>query len=97
MLICAALISWVSSAKAIDYVPESGFTNEVHVGMSISSFRGFPCDPKVGMAFGWKGEYMLPGAMGTFVNFGLDVLQKGAKFPTPSEKHHGKPIRCHRL
>ena len=37
MLICAALISWVSSAKAIDYVPESGFTNEAHVGMSISS------------------------------------------------------------
>ena len=84
LLICAALISWVSSAKAIDYVPESGFTNEAHVGMSISSFRGFPCDPKVGMAFGWKGEYMLPGAMGTFVNFGLDVLQKGAKFPTPA-------------
>lgn len=80
MLICAALISWVSSAKAIDYVPESGFTNEAHVGMSISSFRGEEfCDPKVGMTFGWKGEYMLPGAMGTFVNFGLDITQKGAR------------------
>lgn len=84
MLICAALIAWAGSAKAIDYVPESGFTNEAHVGMSISSFRGFPCDPKVGMSFGWKGEYMLPGAMGTFVNFGLDVTQKGAKFQTPA-------------
>lgn len=78
MLICAALVSWVSSAKAIDYVPESGFTNEAQVGMSISSFRGEFCDPKVGMTFGWKGEYMLPGAMGTFVNFGLDMTQKGA-------------------
>lgn len=78
MLICAALISWVSSAKAIDYVPESGFTNEAHVGMSISSFRGEICDPKIGMTFGWRGEYMLPGAMGTYVNFGLDMTQKGA-------------------
>lgn len=82
MLICTALIAWAGSAKAIDYVPESGFTNEAHVGMSISSFRGFSCDPKVGMSFGWKGEYMLPGAMGTFVNFGLDVTQKGAKYQT---------------
>ena len=78
MLICAALISWVGSAKAIDYVPESGFTNEAHVGMSISSFRGEICDPKIGMTFGWRGEYMLPGAMGTYVNFGLDMTQKGA-------------------
>lgn len=78
MLICAALIAWAGSAKAIDYVPESGFTNEAHVGMSISSFRGEVCNPKVGMTFGWRGEFMLPGAMGTFVNFGLDMTQKGA-------------------
>ena len=35
MLICTALISWVSSAKAIDYVPESGFTNEGGYNKSV--------------------------------------------------------------
>lgn len=84
LLACIALFIWAGSTKAIDYVPESGFTNEAHVGMSIGSFRGIDCGPKVGMTFGWKGEYMLPGAMGTFVNFGLDVTQKGAKFDTPT-------------
>ncbi len=81
MLICAVLLSCVCTTKAyFPFLPKSGYTNQIHGGMSVSMFRGDHSDPKVGFEFGWRGEYMLPQAKGFFVNFGVDMVQKGGKY-----------------
>lgn len=87
LLICAALLSCIGTTKAVRIVPKSGYSNLVHLGMSVSSFRGNDSNPKVGLDFGWRGEYMLPGAKGAFVNFGVDLQQKGGKWDVWFEEH----------
>lgn len=80
-----AAIMCVSSAKALEYIPESGFTVQGLFGMNISNFRqpnslvdGLT-DPKAGFNLGVRGEYMLPSCYGVFVNLGVNYTMKGAK------------------
>ena len=78
-------IMCASSAKALEYIPESGFTVQGLFGMNISNFRqpnslvdGLT-DPKAGFNLGVRGEYMLPSCYGVFVNLGVNYTMKGAK------------------
>ena len=80
-----AAIMCASSAKALEYIPESGFTVQGLFGMNISNFRqpnslvdGLT-DPKAGFNLGVRGEYMLPSCYGVFVNLGVNYTMKGAK------------------
>lgn len=80
-----AAIMCASSAKALEYIPESGFTVQGLFGMNISNFRqpnslvdGLT-DPKAGFNLGIRGEYMLPSCYGVFVNLGVNYTMKGAK------------------
>ena len=86
--ICAlalAVIMCASSAKALEYIPESGFTVQGLFGMNISNFRqpnslvDALTDPKAGFNLGVRGEYMLPSCYGVFVNLGVNYTMKGAK------------------
>ena len=79
-LLCLSALS-VSEMQAIDNEPDAGLTHVVSAGMSVANLRGWPVDTKskVGYSVGWRGEYVLPGAAGTYVNFGLDVQMLGAK------------------
>lgn len=80
-----AAIMCASSAKALEYIPESGFTVQGLFGMNISNFRHPDAafdgltDPKAGFNLGVRGEYMLPSCYGVFVNLGLNYTMKGAK------------------
>ncbi|MBS7371342.1 MAG: PorT family protein [Bacteroidaceae bacterium] len=80
-----AAIMCASSAKALEYIPESGFTVQGLFGMNISNFRHPDAafdgltDPKSGFNLGVRGEYMLPSCYGVFVNLGVNYTMKGAK------------------
>ena len=80
-----AAIMCASSAKALEYIPESGFTVQGLFGMNISNFRqpnslvDALTDPKAGFNLGVRGEYMLPSCYGVFVNLGVNYTMKGAK------------------
>ena len=85
-----AAIMCASSAKALEYIPESGFTVQGLFGMNISNFRqpnslvdGLT-DPKAGFNLGVRGEYMLPSCYGVFVNLGVNYTMKGAKMDVPA-------------
>lgn len=66
LTLALAAIMCAGSAKALDYVPEPGFTFQGFFGMNISNFRytdsSADCltDPKAGFNIGVRGEYMLP-------------------------------------
>ena len=80
-----AAIMCASSAKALEYIPKSGFTVQGLFGMNISNFRqpnslvDALTDPKAGFNLGVRGEYMLPSCYGVFVNLGVNYTMKGAK------------------
>lgn len=85
-----AAIMCASSVKALEYIPESGFTVQGLFGMNISNFRqpnslvdGLT-DPKAGFNLGVRGEYMLPSCYGVFVNLGVNYTMKGAKMDVPA-------------
>jgi len=80
LIAAVALLGFSSAAMAIDYEPEEGFTFQANVGMSVSSISGLEdYGSKAGFTIGAKGEYMLPSAMGVYVNAGVDWTMKGAK------------------
>ena len=85
LTLALAAIMCAGSAKALDYVPEPGFTFQGFFGMNISNFRytDSPADcltdPKAGFNIGVRGEYMLPSCYGVFVNLGIGYTMKGAK------------------
>ncbi len=85
LTLALAAIMCAGSAKALDYVPEPGFTFQGFFGMNISNFRytdsSADCltDPKAGFNIGVRGEYMLPSCYGVFVNLGVGYTMKGAK------------------
>lgn len=84
-------IMCASSVKALEYVPQPGFSVQGLFGMNISNFR-YPnspveglTDPKAGFNLGVRGEYMLPSCYGVFVNLGVNYTMKGAKVDVLSD------------
>lgn len=71
--------AFATPSMAFDNEPEPGFSQKAFVGMTIANLRNYAADPKVGYSIGWLGEYMLPGAAGTYVNFGANMSMQGFK------------------
>ena len=97
LMIAALALVFTGSAHAIDFEPEEGVTLQLNAGMSISNITNFKVDgddlggAKVGATIGAKLEYMLPNAMGTYVNAGIDWTMKGcSKSDTESFGTNGK-------
>lgn len=76
-----ALLAMSGNAMALEYEPEAGFTWQGMFGMNLSNFSGtmFDTSIKPGFNLGVRGEYMLPGCAGVFVNGGLNYTMKGAQ------------------
>lgn len=85
LTLALAALMCAGSAKAIEYVPQPGFSVQGLFGMNISNFRytntdaSSLTDPKAGFNVGVRGEYMLPSCYGVFVNLGVGYTMKGAK------------------
>ena len=78
-----AMMAFATSSLAIDYIPEEGVSFQGLFGMNISGLRGSELNPKLGMNFGIKVEYMLPQCYGVFVNAGVNYTMKGARQTVP--------------
>ena len=81
---------FAGNAMAMDNVPESGMTWVGFGGFTVSNLKGETLNPKVGVTFGLKMDYMLPNAYGTYFNVGLDWTQKGARWTGPIKFSDGK-------
>lgn len=79
-LIVAAL-AFAGNAKALDYVPESGFSFQAVAGMNVSNVTNqlTSTNAKPGFNLGVRAEYMLPSCYGVFVNLGVNYTMKGFK------------------
>lgn len=78
-LIAAVALVMSGSAFAIDNEPEEGVTAQFNLGFTISDIRGMKANPKPGGTMGFKLEYMLPKAHGTYINAGVDWIMRGTK------------------
>jgi len=74
-----AMLAINTSAFAFDDEPEEGLTWQGQIGMNISNITNSNMNAKVGANIGFYGQYMLPNAHGTFVNFGASYNMKGAQ------------------
>ncbi len=92
LFITALAVSLAANAFAIDNEPEPGMSVQLSGGMTISSLAGAPKEAdlgaKVGGTLAIKGQYMLPGALGTYINASAAWTMKGAhngsyKLPIP--------------
>lgn len=84
MAIVATL--FVGSAMALENEPKNGFTWQVFAGFDVANLKGDfvpptvgKGDPKVGALLGFKVDYMLPNAKGTYITAGVDWIQRGSK------------------
>ena len=68
-----------SSAKALEYEPETGFTYMGLFGMNVSSLQNHAYGAKAGAMMGGRVDYVLPKAHGTYLTAGLDWTMKGGK------------------
>ena len=99
------------NVMALDNEPESGTSWQLLVGFNASGMKGAQMidaqghtqkfDGKIGVNLGFKFEYMLPNAKGTYINAGIDWTQKGArkKFidtATDVNGDHGTPKVNHK-
>ncbi len=74
-----ALLTFAGSASALEYEPQPGFSAQAFLGMNASKIRNMNYDGKVGGIFGFKFDYVLPKAHGTYASAGIDWTMKGAK------------------
>ena len=77
--LCFALIMFADSARAFDYEPEEGVTWMGFLGMNVSDLLNHAYDGKVGATIGFKADYILPKAHGTYLTAGLDWTMKGGR------------------
>ncbi len=75
----ALAVLFAGNAMALDNVPESGFSMVAFGGMTVSNLKDSGMNPKVGVTFGVKVDYVLPNAYGTYVSAGIDWVDKGAR------------------
>ncbi|MBQ7571902.1 MAG: PorT family protein [Bacteroidaceae bacterium] len=84
ILTMALALIVAGNAMALDNVPESGFSWVGFAGMTVSNLKGGNLDPKMGVTFGVKMDYMLPSAYGTYLTAGVDWIHKGARDTYPT-------------
>ena len=77
--LCLALIMFADSARAFENEPEEGLTWMGFLGMNVSDLMNHEYDGKVGATVGFKADYMLPKAHGTYLTAGLDWSMKGGR------------------
>ena len=79
LFITLAMAMCASSAKALEYEPETGFTYMGLFGVNVTKLQNTDYKAKGGAMMGARIDYMLPKAHGTYVTAGLDWTMKGGK------------------
>lgn len=101
-----ALVCSGSSAFAIDNEPEEGITTQIFLGMTSSKILNYEVQhfavfedaskllSKVGGTAGFKIEYMLPKAHGTYINAGIDWTMKGGELEEKAHFDENNPTKA---
>lgn len=76
-LFVALLIT--GNAMALDNEPKEGFTGMAFLGLSSSHIKNTIYNGKAGGTMGFRLDYVLPKAHGTYITAGLDWTMKGGK------------------
>lgn len=74
-----ALVMFANNTKALDYEPETGFTWMGFMGMNVSGLQNHDYNAKVGATIGFRTDYVLPKAHGTYLTTGIDWTMKGGR------------------
>ena len=74
-----ALVAFTQGTMALEYEPEPGFSAMGFIGMNATKINNLGYDGKVGGVFGFRMDYVLPKAHGTYMTAGIDWTMKGAK------------------
>ena len=82
ILMIALGVLFAGNAMAIENEPAQGFTEMAFLGLNTSNIRGTNYDGKVGGTMGFRLDYVLPKAHGTYLTAGLDWGMKGGKYDT---------------
>jgi len=92
-LTIALAVLFTGNAMALDNVPESGISWVGFAGMTVSNLKSANLDPKMGVTFGIKLDYMLPSAYGTYLTAGVDWVHRGARDTYPTMYNdNGTPV-----
>lgn len=78
-LMIALGVLFAGNAMALDNEPQQGFTGMAFLGMNATKIRNTGYDGKVGGTMGFRLDYVLPKAHGTYVTAGVDWTMKGSK------------------
>lgn len=76
---------FAGNAMALENEPVQGFTGMAFLGMNASQIHNTNYDGKVGGVMGFRLDYVLPKAHGTYVTAGVDWTMKGGKYDTTRE------------
>lgn len=80
LMVVAALFA--GNAMALDNEPKEGVTAMAFMGLTTSHIKNTLYNGKAGGAMGFRLDYILPKAHGTYITAGLDWTMKGGKFKT---------------
>ena len=75
-------VLFAGNAMALENEPVQGFTGMAFLGMNASQIHNTNYDGKVGGVMGFRLDYVLPKAHGTYITAGVDWTMKGGKFDT---------------
>ena len=79
-LLIITIVSFITcNAMALEFEPQEGFTNMVFLGMNATNVRNSDFDGKIGGVMGFRTDYTLPKAHGTYITLGIDWTMKGGK------------------
>ena len=79
LFVIVAMAMCASNAKAFDNEPEEGLSWMGFFGMNISKLQNTDYTAKAGATMGFRGDYVLPRAHGTYLTSGIDWTMKGGK------------------
>lgn len=79
ILMIAVGVLFAGNAMALENEPVQGFTGMAFLGMNASQIHNTIYNGKVGGTMGFRLDYVLPKAHGTYLTAGVDWTMKGGK------------------
>lgn len=80
ILMIAVGMLFAGNAMALENEPVQGFTGMAILGMNATQIHNTNYDGKVGGVMGFRLDYVLPKAHGTYITAGVDWTMKGGKY-----------------
>ena len=80
------------NAMALENEPKQGFTGMAFLGLNATHIKHTVYDGKPGGTMGFRLDYVLPKAHGTYITAGVDWTMKGGKYSTIEPDPNSDPL-----